>query len=316
MTNPSWGDVDWGSHHEWQWKGQKCHWRQLGHPNHPPLVLIHGFATGCGHWRRNATAFAEAGWHVYGLDLLGFGASSQPGFLPLDNRLWACQVDAFLQEVVRSPAVLLGHSLGGLVALTCSVFFPGFVRGVIASPLPDPTLLMASPQDGSRPWRRAPWRRHSKRWLVRILCQMLPLEVLVPLLAHSPLLNLAIQAAYWHPILGDVPLQRVIARPARRAGAVRALRSMSRAMALRPIRATAPRLLERLAHPMLLIWGQDDLLVPLEVGWQCQRFRRDLAVTVIPEAGHCPHDEKPGLFNEAVIAWLSREGIPSLGRSS
>lgn len=85
---------------------------------------------------------------VYGLDLLGFGASSQPGNLRLDNRLWARQVHAFLQEVVQKPAVLVGHSLGGLVALTCSVFFPQAVRAVIATPLPDPTLLMVSP---SRP---------------------------------------------------------------------------------------------------------------------------------------------------------------------
>jgi hypothetical protein len=60
----------------------------------------------------------------------------------------------------------------------------------------------------------------------------------VPLLAHSPLLDLGIQSAYHHPVIGDQELRRVIARPARRPGAVRALRAMSIGMALRP---TAPR---------------------------------------------------------------------------
>lgn len=268
-------------------------------------MLIHGFATGSGHWRRNAAALAEAGWSVYGLDLVGFGASSQPGAARLDNRFWARQVDAFLREVVGSPAVLIGHSLGGLVALTCSVFFPDRVQGVIACPLPDPTLLMVSPKDVDLSWRRSPWRRGAKRFLIELVCRLLPLEIVVPLLAHSPLLDLAIQTAYFGPVVGDGALRRVMARPARRGSAARALRSMSTAMALRPQKATAPSLLRRLRHPMLLIWGEHDVLVPLQVGWQCQRFRKDLAVTVIPGCGHCPHDEKADLFNEVVISWMS-----------
>jgi pimeloyl-ACP methyl ester carboxylesterase len=86
-------------------------------------VLLHGFAAGSGHWRGNAHAIAAAGWRVYGLDLVGFGASSQPA-LRLDNRLWARQVQGFLEEVVQGPAVVVGHSLGGLVALSAAVFFP------------------------------------------------------------------------------------------------------------------------------------------------------------------------------------------------
>lgn len=302
------GSVDWGFHHEWHWRGQRCHWRHLGNPEHPPLLLIHGFATGSGHWRRNAGVLAAAGWSVYGLDLLGFGASSQPGELRLDNRLWASQVHAFLGDVVQKPAVLVGHSLGALVALTCSVFYPHGVQAVVASPLPDPTLLMVSPRQASSSGGRPPWKRNSKRFLVELLCRILPLEVMVPLLARTRLLGLAIQAAYLEPVAADLQLHRLIANPARRAGAVRSLRAMSMAMALRPLHATAPSLLQRLEHPMLLIWGEQDLLVPLQVGWQCQKFRKDLAVTVIPGAGHCPHDEKPDLFNDVVIGWLQRTG--------
>jgi len=101
-------------------------------------------------WRR-------AGWCVYGLDLIGFGDSAQPA-RRLDNRLWARQVQAFLEEVVQAPAVLVGHSLGSLVALSCAVFFPGWVRAVAAATLPDPTLLVAVPRrrppggDGCSGW--------------------------------------------------------------------------------------------------------------------------------------------------------------------
>lgn len=300
-------------HGTWHWRGHNCHWRVLGDAQHPPLVLVHGFGAHCGHWRRNAAALASAGWCVYGLDLIGFGASSQPGpsrHRPLDNRLWARQLQAFLQEVVQTPAVLIGHSLGGLVAVSCSVFFPAWVRAVVAAPLPDPALLTAPFPQGRegrpRAPRRSPWRRRLQRWSVRLLCRLLPLELVVPLLAHSPLLALGIQSAYHQAVLDDRELQRLIARPARRPTAPRALRAMSIAMALRPYGATAPALLVRLRRPLLLIWGRQDRLVPLAVAEQCRRLRPDLPLVLLEEAGHCPHDECPEAFHGALVAWLAQ----------
>jgi pimeloyl-ACP methyl ester carboxylesterase len=295
--------VDWGRHDTWLWNGYRCHWRRLGDPLHPPLVLLHGFGAGSGHWRRNAAALVGAGWCVYGLDLMGFGASAQPA-LRLDNRLWARQLQAFLELVVLEPAVVVGHSLGGLVALTASVFHPAWIRAAVAAPLPDPTLVMAG-HGGLRAPRRRPWRRRLQRLSVRLLCRLLPLELIVPLLAHSPLLDLGIQAAYREPVIGDRDLHRVIARPARRPGAVRALRAMSIAMALRPHHATAPALLRRLERPLLLLWGQQDRLVPPEVGEQCQRLRPDLTLHRIDGAGHCPHDETPEAFHALLLDWLA-----------
>ncbi|WP_216899828.1 alpha/beta fold hydrolase [Synechococcus sp. CCY 9618] len=300
--------ADWGEHALWEWRGHGCHWRRLGAEDRPALVLLHGFGAGSGHWRRNAAALAAAGWCVYGLDLIGFGSSSQPGHQrrqALDNRLWARQVQAFLAEVVQAPAVLVGHSLGGLVALSCSVYFPRWVKAVVAAPLPDPTLLMAHRHAPGHTPRRRPWRRRLQRLVVQVLCRLLPLELVVPLLAHSPLLDLGIQSAYHHPVIGDRELHRVIAWPARRPGAVRALRAMSIAMALRPHHATAVALLQRLRRPALLVWGRQDRLVPVEVAHQCRRLRGDLALLVIDQCGHCPHDETPAAFHRAVLDWLA-----------
>ena len=295
---------DWGEQATWQWQGQGCHWRRLGSEADPALVLLHGFGASSGHWRHNAAVLAAAGWCVYSLDLLGFGASDQPS-LRLDNRLWARQLQAFLQEVVGAPAVLVGHSLGGLVALSCAVFFPSGVRAVVAAPLPDPSLLLSDPQAPLAAPRRAPSRRRLQRFAVTWLCRLLPLELIVPLLAHSPLLDLGIQSAYTAPVIGDSELHRLIALPARRPGAVRALRAMSIAMALRPHGATAASLLRRLRRPLLLIWGEADRLVPLDVARQCRRLRPDLPLRVLPEAGHCPHDERPDAFHAALLAWLA-----------
>ena len=297
-----WG-VDWGEQSIWHWQGHCCHWRRIGDPGDPPLVLIHGFGAASGHWRHNAGALAESGWQVFAIDLLGFGDSSQ-AWLRLDNRLWARQLGAFLQQVVGGPAVLVGHSLGGLVALTCAVFFPDRVHAVAAVPLPDPALLIAMVGGLGAAPRPPRWRRNLKRLVVNLLCRLLPLELMVPLLVHSPLLDLGLQAAYDNPIIGDRDLRRVISRPARRPGAAMALRAMSIAMPLRPHHATAPALLTRLRQPMLLIWGRQDGLVPLEVALQCRRWRPLTPLVVLEGAGHCPHDERPPLFNRTLLEWL------------
>ena len=295
----------WGTAQLWHWQGLACHWQMLGDAALPALVLLHGFGASSGHWRRNAAHLAAAGWCVYGLDLIGFGASSQPGNRPgrvLDNRLWARQVQAFAEQVVGAPVVLVGHSLGGLVALSCAVFFPRWVRAVVAAPLPDPSLLMPP----RRPGRSRPWRRRLKRTLVTRLCRRLPLELIVPLLARTPLLALGIQSAYRAPVLDDLELQRLIARPARRPTAVRALRAMSIAMALRPYGATASALLPQLQQPLLLVWGSADRLVPPEVADQCRALQPRLQLEWLSDCGHCPHDEAAPTFNTLLLSWLVR----------
>ena len=273
----------------------------LGDRRDPALVLIHGFGAASGHWRHNAASLAAAGWCVYAIDLVGFGASSQPGHRrrrPLDNRLWARQLQAFLEEVVQAPAVLVGNSLGSLVAITCAVFFPAWVEAVVAAPLPDPTLLMPMRR------RRPRWRRRLRSRMVVLLCTLLPLELVVPLIARTPLLTLGLRSAYSDPEPVDRELRRLVAAPARRPGAARALRAMSIGMALRPRAATAAPLLERMAQPLLVLWGSDDRLVPVRISERLRAHKPDLELSLLPRLGHCPHDERPTLFNRRVLQWL------------
>ena len=303
QTQPAPTGAHWGEPSQWQWEGHSIHWRVLGQRDAPALVLLHGFGAASGHWRHNASALVEAGWCVYAIDLLGFGASSQPPHRrhrPLDNRLWARQLQAFLEQVVQAPAVLVGNSLGGLVGITCAVFFPNWVLAVIAAPLPDPTLLLPIQR------RRARWGRVLRRSLVVLLCRLLPLELLLPLIVRSPLLDLGLRSAYSDQSAVDLELRRLVARPALRPTAARALRAMSIGMGLRPGPATAPCLLRRLKHPLLVLWGSQDRLIPIEVSQQLRQHKEDLELQQLHGVGHCPHDEHPELFNAAVLSWLTR----------
>ena len=291
--------AEWGDHHLWQWQGWNCHWRVCGPQGGQPILLLHGFGASSGHWRHCAPQLVDLGWRVYGLDLLGFGASDQPS-RPLDNRLWGLQVSAFLNQVVGSPAVLVGNSLGGLTALTAAVLTPSQIRAVVAAPLPDPALLREPPQ------RQVPWQRRWQRRLLWLVLHVLPLELIVPLIARTPLLKIGLQGAYLRPVGRDRELLRLIAAPARRPTAAGALRGMSLGMGCRPWRFTAPELLRKLQSPMLLIWGRQDRFIPLAIGEKVASENPRLELAVIDECGHCPHDETPEQFLDVMLNWLDR----------
>ena len=295
--------LDWGEHHEWIWRGPRCHWRCLGPEQGQPLLLLHGFGASSEHWRLCAPSLAERGYRVFSLDLIGFGRSEQPGLAmerPLDNRLWGRQVSAFLQEIIQQPCVLIGNSLGGLTALTAAVLDPSRVAVVVAAPLPDPAFVTPV---GSR---RGPLRRRCTRWGLKVLFKILPLELLLPFIGRTPLLRAGLQGAYSSSIRNDFDLLRSIRRPVLRPTAARALRSMCIGMGLRPRGATAPALLQQMHQPMLLIWGVQDRFVPFALGKQIQQQTPTIDLASIDYCGHCPHDECTESFIEQLLPWLDR----------
>jgi pimeloyl-ACP methyl ester carboxylesterase len=100
-----------------------------GPPNGPPFVILHGGA-GSWHYADDLIALLVARWHVYAPDFRGHGLSGRvPGRYNL--RDYAADTAAFLAGVVREPAVVYGHSLGGEVAIMAAAMQPGLFRAVI-----------------------------------------------------------------------------------------------------------------------------------------------------------------------------------------
>lgn len=297
--------TDWGHVSMLHWQGQLLQVRQLGCDQGPPLVLIHGFAAAAGHWRANAPAFAAAGWRVYGVDLLGFGASAQP-FLVQDNRTWAQQVLHLVEQRIQEPVVIVGHSLGALVGLTVAVSRPTLVKALVLAPLQDPTLLQRPPRF------RCSCCRRGQRLLTLLQRWLVPWRLILWLFSRPWLLGLGLRAAYHQRHRVDQPLLRLFSRPCRRSGAARSLAGMTMGMGggRRPSWATAPALLRRVTCPVLVLRGQEDRLAPEAMIKAVAQLRPDVPCRVLEGCGHCPHDEDPKRFNGTVLAWL-RETLTS-----
>jgi alpha-beta hydrolase superfamily lysophospholipase len=112
------------------------------------VVLVHGLGEHSGRYARTGSILAEAGFRVRSFDLLGFGASSGRR---ADCRSWSTfldQIEGHVEEVRRlgKPLVLLGHSMGGLLALEYAL---------ADRPQPDLLVLSAPALEGGESWQRA-----------------------------------------------------------------------------------------------------------------------------------------------------------------
>ncbi|MEX0874189.1 MAG: alpha/beta hydrolase [Actinomycetota bacterium] len=104
----------------------------------PAIVLLHGLSMSRRTWDRFLPDL-EGRFRVVRLDQRGHGESSHaPGTYILDT--YVSDTIAFLEEVVREPCVLVGHSLGGVIAHAIAQKRPELVRSVL---LEDPPLYVA-----------------------------------------------------------------------------------------------------------------------------------------------------------------------------
>jgi pimeloyl-ACP methyl ester carboxylesterase len=67
------------------------------------------------------------------------------------------------------------------------------------------------------------------------------------------------------------------------------------------------QLLTKLNHPLLVLWGEDDPWTPISGATIYQKLGEtsdQVDFYPIPNAGHCPHDEKPEIVNKLILDWL------------
>jgi len=307
---PLMGSPHWGESKYWSYKDLRVHFRVTGEESNPPIVLIHGFGASSDHWRNNAEIFASEGFRVFGIDLIGFGKSEQnlqSKIKHLENQFWANQLASFLDEIVdiqkNGKVILIGNSLGALTAITTLSNRPELIKTIIAAPLPEPVFV--NPIKFSFP----NWLLKVKSFLIKIVFHLFPLKTLVNLISRTKLITFALQSAYFRSISNDTPLKRIVTVPAKRVNASKALRAMCIGMSNRPNSAKGPSIIEKIQNlpnrpPILLIWGKQDKLIPIFLAKKLIKLHPWLKLTVVNEAGHCPHDELPKHFNQIVMKWL------------
>ncbi|KAK2844066.1 hypothetical protein Q5P01_010725 [Channa striata] len=98
-----------------------------------PMVLLHGFGGGVGLWAQNLDALSQRR-PIFALDLLGFGQSSRPLF-SLDaqgaEEQFVESIEQWRAKVGLESMILLGHNLGGYLAVSYSIKYPCRVNHIV-----------------------------------------------------------------------------------------------------------------------------------------------------------------------------------------
>ena len=282
----------------WNWNGFKIYWNVQGEQNKYPIIFLHGFGASSKHWRKNLNYFVNRNYVTYSMDLIGFGNSDQPGIREieqLDNGVWCNQVKDFIKQVIRpknsKKVILIGNSLGALVALTCAASIGNEIEAVVASPLPD-QIRKNSPQIVINPFLE-----NIKNKFIKLFFILLPLEVILFLINKLGIIKLGLKAAYFKKTHIDYELIDIVRKPVLRNTASRSLRAMCIGMSTRGNNLKASYLLRKLSTskkvPFLLIWGDKDNFTPLFLGKKIANFHRWVKLKIVPNSGHCIHDEDP-----------------------
>jgi pimeloyl-ACP methyl ester carboxylesterase len=253
----------------------------------PPVVLLHGLGASSYSWRLVAPKLAAAGHRVIALDLKGFGRSAKPR----DGRYGviehAALVRAFLAARGLSGVTLIGHSLGGSIALAVALAEPG--KGTV-----ERLVLVATPA--------------------------YPQDIPPPIaVIQRPGLGEAILAATPPELVARLTLRgaslssrhiteekiRAYAAPLREPGARQALVDTARGLDPAGLEHLI-RGYRRLAQPTLLLWCRLDEIVPLTTGVRLSRTMAAARLEVLDGCNHLPMEELPVLTSRRLLGFLAR----------
>jgi glycerol-3-phosphate dehydrogenase len=275
----------------------------------PTLVLVHGLGGSHVNWLAVAPALGRSG-RVLAVDLAGFGRTPL-GERSADVHGNRVLLDRFLETVAPGPAVLVGNSMGGLVAMMEAALAPQRVAGLVlvapaqarsAEARVDGAVaalfaLYALPLVGER----------VLRWRARLLGPAGVVRATLALCCADPA-RIPPDVVAAHVSLARERLERM---PWANRAFVEAARSL---IAVTARRSRFDEMVRRITAPTLLVQGERDRLVAAAASRRLARLRPDWSFEEFPDTGHVPQLEQPARFVASVERWLAERAPTAAAR--
>jgi pimeloyl-ACP methyl ester carboxylesterase len=254
----------------------------------PPVVLIHGMVNSSRHWEAVALRLAER-YMVFAPDLIGHGDSATPrGDYSLGAH--AASIRDLLAVIGIDRATLVGHSLGGGVAMQ---FFYQF---------PQRTERLVLVSSGGLGREVSPLLRSAVLPGASALLSVAAHRRVVSALAHAGERLRDRGASRGVYLQAVARALRPLEEPGAREAFVQTLRSV---IDVRGQRVSARDRLYLLAGlPTLIVWGERDNTIPLSHGRDAHRAIPGSSFATLPRAAHFPHLEDPAGLALALADFL------------
>ncbi len=237
------------------------------------ICFLHGWLMSPDIWTASVTAVARRGWRAVALEQPAHGQSLPPGGA-LSMEGWADQTIEQLQALGLERCIFVGHSMGGMLALTIVGRHPNKVLGLgLVGTTDEPSTAEASDSFMSLT------ARVSDHWSEETAD-----------LVSSMLFGKAFLQA--HPtFLGE--WRETVSRYA-----LKDMRAIGQAVIGRPDNT---QVAAQLSVPTVVIHGEDDAAVWMEAGVQLANRISHATLVRLPAVGHCPPLEAPSAVTAEVI---------------
>lgn len=261
------------------------------------MLMLHGFPEFWYSWRHQIPEFAQH-YKVVALDLRGYNDSDKPE-----------SVDAYrMEELVKDVngaihalgydrCILVGHDWGGAIAWSFAYAHPDRVDRLIVMNLPHPAKFVAglkTPQQLLRSW-----------YIFFFQLPVLPELVLWwddYRMVAAAFADMAINKSAFTP--EDLDAFKTAAA---KRGALTAMLNYYRANFGRGNRLDRPW--DKLLIPTLLIWGENDAALGVELTYGTEDYVEDLKICYIPNCSHWVQQEQPQLVNQYMRDFLDRDDL-------
>jgi pimeloyl-ACP methyl ester carboxylesterase len=255
---------------------------EAGRQNKELVVLVHGLGDRAAQtWESVVPQLAQQ-YHVLTFDLPGFGHSSKTNQLYSPDN-YVAFIDFLVKRLGHQEFMLVGHSMGGNIALRYTTTYPQKVR----------RLMLI---DAAGILHRVTYSSFLAHYGVKLLPQFYPSQsgdmreitalLLGQLAARNGFMEMGEQM-----LLNDPRLRQSILGGEPTTIAAYAM-----------IMADYSERLRGLKTPTLVIWGKQDNVVPLRTGKVLATSLVNAGLVIFDQTGHVPMAEKPARFKE----WLAR----------
>lgn len=255
-----------------EFEGSKTSWEKTG--TGKPLLILHGWGSSSAVMK----PLAESLSHIrscYLVDLPGFGHSPEPPEAWTVSR-YADLIEAFMDQIMKEDkADLLVHSYGARIALKL------LTRSKSAGKIDKVIFTGAA---GLKPKRKPSF--YLKKYTAKLLKAPF---LLLPGVLRENGLNRLRSTSLWKK-LGSSDYRQL-------SGVMRETFVMS-------VSDFLDKLLPKIDHEILLIWGEDDTATPLEQAKRFEKGLRNSTLVTLKQAGHYAFLDKPVQFKAIALAYL------------
>jgi pimeloyl-ACP methyl ester carboxylesterase len=249
--------------------GLRSHYKE-GAGSGPPILFLHGYIDSSRSFEALVESFARP-LHTFSLDFRGHG-DSEPARSYAIGDLAADAIE-FLQRVISTPAHVVGHSMGSIVAQRVAALRPDLVRKLV--------LIGAAPTAANHPE------------LAALRDEIAKFDESVP----RPFVESFQRSTVYAPV-SEAVITRYIEQSLK--VGIGAWRGALDGLLDEPADAAQP-----VSAPALVLWGEKDGLFGAEAQQELARLLPRLHSIHYPDAGHAPHWEFPARVAADIDSFLS-----------